>query len=50
MYNSKDIREKLVKTGHVDVMISVGNNFFYQAESNKLMDTISQNMKEMGLI
>ena len=24
-----DIREKLVKTGHVDVMISVGNNFFY---------------------
>ena len=25
----KDIREALVKTGHVDVMISVGNNFFY---------------------
>jgi type I restriction enzyme M protein len=25
----KDIRENLVKTGHVDVMISVGNNFFY---------------------
>ncbi len=25
----KDIREKLVKTGHVDVMISVANNFFY---------------------
>ena len=25
----KDIREKLVKTGHVDVMVSVGNNFFY---------------------
>lgn len=25
----KDIREKLVKTGHVDVMISVSNNFFY---------------------
>lgn len=25
----KDIREKLVQTGHVDVMISVGNNFFY---------------------
>ena len=25
----KDIREKLVETGHVDVMISVGNNFFY---------------------
>lgn len=25
----KDIREKLVKTGHVDAMISVGNNFFY---------------------
>ncbi len=25
----KDIREQLVKTGHVDVMISVGNNFFY---------------------
>lgn len=25
----KDIREKLVKTGDVDVMISVGNNFFY---------------------
>lgn len=25
----KDIREKLVQTGHVDVMVSVGNNFFY---------------------
>jgi type I restriction enzyme M protein len=25
----KDIREKLIETGHVDVMISVGNNFFY---------------------
>lgn len=25
----KDIREQLIKTGHVDVMISVGNNFFY---------------------
>lgn len=25
----KDIREQLVKTCHVDVMVSVGNNFFY---------------------
>lgn len=25
----KDIRQSLIKTGHVDVMISVGNNFFY---------------------
>ena len=25
----QDIREKLVKTGHVDAMVSVGNNFFY---------------------
>ena len=25
----KEIREKLVNTGHVDVMVSVGNNFFY---------------------
>ena len=25
----KDIRERLVKTGHTDVMVSVGNNFFY---------------------
>lgn len=25
----KDIRQKLVETGDVDVMISVGNNFFY---------------------
>lgn len=25
----KDIRQGLVETGHVDVMISVGNNFFY---------------------
>ena len=25
----RDIREQLVKTGHVDVMVSVGNNFFY---------------------
>ena len=25
----RDIREQLIKTGHVDVMVSVGNNFFY---------------------
>ena len=25
----RDIREQLVKIGHVDVMVSVGNNFFY---------------------
>ena len=25
----RDIREKLIKTGHVDCMVSVGNNFFY---------------------
>lgn len=25
----KDIRQKLIETGHVDVMVSVGNNFFY---------------------
>ncbi len=25
----RDIRQKLVGTGHVDVMVSVGNNFFY---------------------
>lgn len=25
----KDIRQQLVETGHVDVMISVGNNFLY---------------------
>ena len=25
----RDIREKLVQTGHVDVMMIVGNNFFY---------------------
>lgn len=27
--NDKDIREKLIRTGHVDCMISVANNFFY---------------------
>lgn len=25
----KDIRQSLIETGHVDIMISVGNNFFY---------------------
>ena len=25
----KDIRQKIVETGHVDVMVSVANNFFY---------------------
>ena len=25
----KDIRQKLIETGHVDALISVGNNFFY---------------------
>ena len=25
----KDIRQQLVQTGHMDVMVSVGNNFFY---------------------
>ena len=28
-YGDRDIREQLVKTGDVDVMLSVGNNFFY---------------------
>jgi len=28
-HSEKDIREKLVKTGAVDVMIAIGNNFFY---------------------
>jgi type I restriction enzyme M protein len=28
-YSEKEIREKLVKTGSVDVMIAIGNNFFY---------------------
>ncbi|HRO09678.1 MAG TPA: class I SAM-dependent DNA methyltransferase [Saprospiraceae bacterium] len=28
-HSEKDIREKLVKTGAVDVMMSIGNNFFY---------------------
>lgn len=28
-YSEKDIREKLVRTGAVDVMVSIGNNFFY---------------------
>lgn len=27
--SDKDIREKLIRTGDVDVMVSVGNNFFY---------------------
>lgn len=48
----KDIREQLIKTGHVDVMISVGNNFFYtkslpcslwffdKGKSEKLQDKI----------
>lgn len=27
--SDKDIREKLIMTGHVDVIISVANNFFY---------------------
>ena len=27
--SDKDIREKLIRTGAVDVMVSVGNNFFY---------------------
>jgi type I restriction enzyme M protein len=28
-HTEKDIREKLVKTGAVDVMMAIGNNFFY---------------------
>lgn len=48
----KDIREKLVRTGHVDVMISVANNFFYtkslpcslwffdKGKQGKLRDTV----------
>ena len=28
-HSEKNIREKLVKTGDVDVMVSIGNNFFY---------------------
>lgn len=48
----RDIREKLVKSGHVDVMLSVGNNFFYtkslpcslwffdKGKSENLQDTV----------
>lgn len=28
-HSERDIREKLVKTGAVDVMLAIGNNFFY---------------------
>jgi len=28
-HSEKDIREKLIKTGAVDVMMAIGNNFFY---------------------
>ena len=28
-HSEKDIREKLVRTGAVDVMVAIGNNFFY---------------------
>ncbi|MBN1633078.1 MAG: N-6 DNA methylase, partial [Ignavibacteria bacterium] len=28
-HSEKDIRKKLVKTGAVDVMVAIGNNFFY---------------------
>jgi len=28
-YSEKEIREKLVRTGAVDVMMAIGNNFFY---------------------
>ncbi|CEK37656.1 N-6 DNA methylase [Paraclostridium sordellii] len=28
-HGEKDVREKLVKTGDVDAMVAVGNNFFY---------------------
>lgn len=28
-HSEKDIREKLVRTGAVDIMIAIGNNFFY---------------------
>ncbi len=28
-HKDKEIREKLVRTGHVDVMMSIGNKFFY---------------------
>ncbi len=28
-HSEKDIREKLVKTGAIDVMMAIGNNFFY---------------------
>ena len=27
--NDREIRRRLIETGHVDVMVSVGNNFFY---------------------
>lgn len=28
-HSEKDIREKLIRTGAVDVMVAIGNNFFY---------------------
>ncbi len=34
----KDMREQLIKTGHVDVMISVGNNFFYTIKVSQTVE------------
>lgn len=46
----KDIREALIRTGHVDVMIAVANNFFYTKSLpctlwffNKTKSSITQN-------
>lgn len=33
-YKDKDIRESLLKTGHVDVIISVANKFFYTSKKS----------------
>ena len=42
----KDIRKSLVETGHVDVIISVGNNFFYTLSLPCTLWFFDKNKKE----
>ena len=46
----KDIREKLVKTGHVDAMISVGNNFLYTVVDRTLNEWSEWQLNNLNAI
>ncbi len=44
----RDIREKLVRTGHVDVMVAIGTKFFYTRKGEAEQDTVRDDTEALA--